>query len=212
MVTRPAVGGRALRAIRSAHERRECARCARERITSVVGSEAAGGDRLTSMRCCRTSCMQARRCSLRLQSREAAAVRDPPAADAAAHLPGAAQPSRCPPLTLFAQWARAAVANAGRIDHAQTAIGLIFAALEDEVAARLDSAASHQAGTDSAEAWMVTALIGVTAHSSSMQTVQESGFHRAGEGFLHGTGYDRSWDASHERRIGTTCFACMACR
>jgi hypothetical protein len=26
------------------------------------------------------------------------------------------------------------------------------------------------------------------------------------------TGYDRSWDASHERRIGTTCFACMACR
>lgn len=28
------------------------------------------------------------------------------------------------PLTLFAQWARAAVANAGGIDHAQTAIGL----------------------------------------------------------------------------------------
>jgi hypothetical protein len=28
------------------------------------------------------------------------------------------------PLTLFAEWARAAVANAGRIDHAQTAISL----------------------------------------------------------------------------------------
>src|SRR5436305_1061222 len=28
------------------------------------------------------------------------------------------------PLTLFAQWARAAVANAGRIDHAQAAISL----------------------------------------------------------------------------------------
>ena len=29
------------------------------------------------------------------------------------------------PLTLFAQWARAAVANAGGIDHAQTAIGFL---------------------------------------------------------------------------------------
>ena len=30
--------------------RRECARCVRERIASAVGSEAAGGDRLTSRR------------------------------------------------------------------------------------------------------------------------------------------------------------------
>ena len=70
IVTCSAVGGRALRASRSAHERRECARCARERIPSAVGGAAAGGDRLISMRWCRTSCMQARRCSLRLQSRQ----------------------------------------------------------------------------------------------------------------------------------------------
>jgi hypothetical protein len=37
-------------ASRSAHERRECARCSRERITSVVGGEAAEGERLISMR------------------------------------------------------------------------------------------------------------------------------------------------------------------
>jgi hypothetical protein len=116
------------------------------------------------------------------------------------------------PLTLFAQWARAAVANAGRIDHAQTAIGLIFAALEDEAAARLDSAASHQAGTDSAEVWMVTALIGVTAHSSSLRPCKKPGFTEQRKDSCTETGYDRSWDASHERRIGTTCFACMACR
>ncbi len=57
LVTCPAAGGRALRASRSAHERREGARCARESITSAMGGEvAAGGDRLTSMRWCRTSC------------------------------------------------------------------------------------------------------------------------------------------------------------
>jgi hypothetical protein len=49
------------RASRADHERRVCARCARDRITSSVGGEAAGGDRLTSMRWWRTSCMQARR-------------------------------------------------------------------------------------------------------------------------------------------------------
>ena len=75
IVTWPAVGARALRASRSAHERREWARCARERITSARQSEAAaGGGRLTSMRWCRTSCMQARRCALRLQSRQSSGV------------------------------------------------------------------------------------------------------------------------------------------
>src|SRR5436305_13093804 len=77
IVTWLAVGTRALRASRSAHERREWARCARERITSVLrGAAAAGGDRLTSMRWCRTSCSQARRCSLRLLSRVFAAALD----------------------------------------------------------------------------------------------------------------------------------------
>ena len=71
IVTWPAVEGRALRANRSAHERRAWARWARERITSAVrGEAAAAGGRLTSMRWCRTSCIQARRCSLRLQSRQ----------------------------------------------------------------------------------------------------------------------------------------------
>ena len=60
-----------MRASRSAHERRAWARCARERITSALRGEAAGGGgRLTSMRWCRTSCIQARRCSLRLPSRK----------------------------------------------------------------------------------------------------------------------------------------------
>lgn len=68
ITTCPAVSVRALRASRSAHERRECARCARERIASVMGGEAEGGSRRTSRRWCRTSWMQARRCSLRLQS------------------------------------------------------------------------------------------------------------------------------------------------
>ena len=99
IVTCPAVGGHALRASRSSHERRECARCARDRITSAVpGEAAAGGDRPTSMRWCRTSCRQARRCSLRLQSREAAPVRDPPGVDATAHSPDEASRSRCPAI------------------------------------------------------------------------------------------------------------------
>ena len=38
------------------------------------------------------------------------------------------------------------------------------------------------------------------------------GFTERGKDSCTETGYDRSWDASHERRIGTTCFACMACR
>ena len=50
IVTWSAVGTRPFRASRSAHERRECARCSRERITSVVGGEAAEGERLIAMR------------------------------------------------------------------------------------------------------------------------------------------------------------------
>ena len=58
---------------------------------------------------------------------------------------------------------------------------------------------------------MVTALIGVTVHSSSMGAVQESGLDlRGGRILARKTGYDRSWDANHERRIGTTYLACMA--
>ena len=71
IVTWLAVGTRTFRARRSAHERRAWARCARERITSALpGEAAAGGGGLTSMCWCRTSRMQARRCSLRLQSRQ----------------------------------------------------------------------------------------------------------------------------------------------
>src|SRR6266576_472351 len=91
IVTWLAVGTRALRANRSAHERRAWARCARERIISVWRDEVVAGDgRLTSMRWCRTSCIQARRCSLRLQSREAAAARDRPGADGAGDFSDAA--------------------------------------------------------------------------------------------------------------------------
>ena len=126
IVTRPALSGRALRASRSSHERRECARCARDRITSAVrGCAAAGGDRFTSMRWCRTSCIQARRCALRLQSREAAMVPHPAGADAELHSRGLRlRGSAAIPLTLLAQRARAAMANAGRKHHTQTAIGL----------------------------------------------------------------------------------------
>jgi hypothetical protein len=60
---------------------------------------------------------------------------------------------------------------------------------------------------------MVTALIDVTAHSSSMgEPCKNPGFTQRRRDSCTETGYDRSWDASHERRIGTTCFACMACR
>jgi len=76
MVTCPEVEARALRASRSRHERRYRARWARDRITSAVGGEATvGGDRLTSRCCCRVSCMQARRWSLRLQSRQSSGAR-----------------------------------------------------------------------------------------------------------------------------------------
>lgn len=68
IATCPVVSGCVLRAGRLVQERRERARCARERIAFAVGGEAAGGDKLTSRRWFRTSRMQARRYSLRLQS------------------------------------------------------------------------------------------------------------------------------------------------
>ncbi len=71
IVTGPAVEPRALRASRSCQQRRYRARWARDRITSALGGEAAaGGDRLISRRWWRTSCRQALRCALRLQSRQ----------------------------------------------------------------------------------------------------------------------------------------------
>src|SRR5207245_7146067 len=71
ILTRLAVGARALRANRSAHESREWARCAGERLggdETCWGWSACG--RITSTRWWCTSCMQARRCALRLQSRQ----------------------------------------------------------------------------------------------------------------------------------------------
>jgi hypothetical protein len=65
--------------------------------------------------------------------------------------------------------------------------------------------------TDSTKVWMVTALIGVTAHSSSMGDRARIQTSPTGRRILaRKTGYDRSWDANHERRIGITCLACMA--
>lgn len=68
IATCPEVSVRALRASRLAHERRECARCVRMRIASVMGGDAAEGSRRTSRRWCRTSWIHARRCCRRLQS------------------------------------------------------------------------------------------------------------------------------------------------
>ena len=149
IVTRPVVGGHALRASRSSHERRECARCARDSSRPAVAGCAAGGDRLTSMRWCRTSCLQARRCSLRLQSREAAAVRDPPGADAAAHSPDEASRSRCHPIDTARAADRGGSGECwphrpGADCHRQS-----FAAPGGEEAFLLDSAASHQAEEES---------------------------------------------------------------
>jgi hypothetical protein len=65
----PAVWARPFRASRSIQERRECARCARDRTTLVGGGGAeVGGDSFTSSRWWRSRCMHARRCVLRGQS------------------------------------------------------------------------------------------------------------------------------------------------
>ncbi len=99
IITWLAVGTRARRSSRSAHERRAWARCARERITSARQSEVGtGGGMLTSIRWCRTSCLQARRCSLRLQSREAAAARDQPEEDGATRSPASVSSWHFPPI------------------------------------------------------------------------------------------------------------------
>lgn len=70
IVTCPEVFLRALQAKRVSQERRVCARCARERITSsLLDWTATGGDQggiFTSTSWWRTSCRQARRRSLRL--------------------------------------------------------------------------------------------------------------------------------------------------
>jgi hypothetical protein len=149
IVTCPAAGGRALRARRWAHERRECARCARERITSAMGGEATGGDRLISRRWYRTSWIQARRCSLRLQSREAATGQNPPAADGAAHSPGAALRWRCP--------ATGTARAAGRADSCECWLHtpragsrrLLGVAHAGATSGQQDTAASHRAGEQS---------------------------------------------------------------
>ena len=53
------------------------------------------------------------------------------------------------PLTLLAQRAGATTANAGRLDHAQAAIGALFAAHGGEAAALLSTGASHRVGEES---------------------------------------------------------------
>src|SRR5438067_6983337 len=126
IVTWPAVEGRALRANRSAHERRAWARCARDRITSALGGEAAaGGGRLTSMRWCRRSCIQARRCSLRLQSRKTQRRGTNPERMEQATSPTRLRGCLPMPLTLPTLWAAAAIADLGAVEHAQTAIGFV---------------------------------------------------------------------------------------
>ncbi len=151
IVTWPAVGARALRASRSAHERREWARCARERITSARQSEAAaGGGRLTSMRWCRTSCMQARRCALRLQSRQSSGV-GPTRRGCEPHTDPTWFCGCFPvPLTVRTLWAATTIEYPGAVEHAQTAIGkallLGFAARLGATSCQPDSAASHRAG------------------------------------------------------------------
>lgn len=129
IVTCPVVETRALRASRSCQQRRECARCVRDRITFAVPDEtAAGGGRLTSMRWCRTSCIQARRYSLRPQSRQRSGA-EPTASGCEPHADLARLCCRAAlPLTLLAQRTRAAPTNAGRIDHTQTPISALFAA------------------------------------------------------------------------------------
>jgi hypothetical protein len=71
ILTREAPGARAFRVSRSCHERRACARCARERTTACFSG---AGDRLWStwISTCwgDRRCMHARRCCLRLQSRQ----------------------------------------------------------------------------------------------------------------------------------------------
>jgi hypothetical protein len=53
--------------------------------------------------------------------------------------------------------------------------------------------------------------IGVTSHWPSMGERARIQASPSGVRILaRKTGYDRSWDANHERRSGTTCFACMA--
>jgi hypothetical protein len=88
-----------------------------------MGGEAVGGERLISIRCCRVSCIQARRCTLRLQSCVAAAGQNPNGVDAAAHSRGLRlRGCAAIPLTLLTQGAGTTTADAGSIHQAPTAI------------------------------------------------------------------------------------------
>lgn len=139
-----------MRASRSCQQRRECARCARDRTISALGGEAAaGGDRLISMRWCRTSCMQARRWSLRLQSREAGAGQNQPGADAIAHSPGAALPLL--PHSIDTAHATDRDDDCGCWPHTRRAGShqLLYGVHVQKVAGRRDNATFHQAGEES---------------------------------------------------------------
>src|SRR5713226_2322991 len=87
------------------------------------GEAAAGGDRLISRRWWRTSCRQARRWTLRLQSREAAAGQRQPGAGATARSRGLRLGRGAAiPLALLAQPTGTATADAGSIDHTQASV------------------------------------------------------------------------------------------
>jgi len=82
---------------------------------------------LTSMRWCRTSCMQARRCALRLQSRKTQRRgTNRERMEQHAHLPRFLRGAPLP-LAVVAQRAGATTADAGCIHHTQASIG--FSAL-----------------------------------------------------------------------------------
>ena len=77
---------------------------------------------LTSMRWCRTSCMQARRCALRLQSRKTQRRgTNRERMEQHAHLPRFLRGAPLP-LAVVAQRAGATTADAGCIDHTQAAV------------------------------------------------------------------------------------------
>ena len=90
--------------------------------------------------------MHARRCDRRFQSRKTYGFRPDHEgmqedADLARFGGGAAIP-----LALLAQRTRAATTDAGRIDHAQAAIGALFAAHAPPMIGLLDNAESHPVG------------------------------------------------------------------
>jgi hypothetical protein len=118
------VGGtRALRASRSSHERREWARCARERMTSgPCGSAGRACGCVTSTRWWRSSCMHTRRWCRRLQSCQSRGAEPTTnGCEPHAHL-ARLRSSAALPLTLFAQGTGTTTAAAGRIHDTQAPI------------------------------------------------------------------------------------------